>query len=79
MFEAGARPHPPRDLYRAYLAQNVVFIGCTGSATEPAPGMAVSGLAEESELSSGLPQLLYDRGRSPRPTPGQILVIGGQC
>ena len=27
MFEMGARPHPPRDLYRAYLAQSDVFIG----------------------------------------------------
>jgi Domain of unknown function (DUF4062) len=27
MFELGARAHPPRDLYRAYLAQSDVFIG----------------------------------------------------
>jgi Domain of unknown function (DUF4062) len=27
MFEAGARPHPPRDLYRAYLAQSDAFVG----------------------------------------------------
>jgi hypothetical protein len=27
MFEQGARSHPPRDLYRAYLAQSDVFIG----------------------------------------------------
>lgn len=27
MFESGARPHPPRDLYRAYLTQSDVFIG----------------------------------------------------
>lgn len=27
MFELGARPHPPKDLYRAYLAQSDVFIG----------------------------------------------------
>src|SRR5262245_51158716 len=27
MFEAGARPHPPRALYRAYLAQSDIFIG----------------------------------------------------
>ena len=26
-FEAGARPHPPRDLYRAYLEQSHIFIG----------------------------------------------------
>ena len=27
MFEAGARPHPPSDVYRAYLAQSDVFSG----------------------------------------------------
>jgi len=27
MFELGARPHPPRVLYRAYLDQSHVFIG----------------------------------------------------
>jgi hypothetical protein len=27
MFELGARPHPPRELYRAYLAQSHVFVG----------------------------------------------------
>ena len=27
MFELGARPHPPRSLYRSYLAQSDVFIG----------------------------------------------------
>jgi hypothetical protein len=27
MFETGARPHPPRDLYQAYLAQSDVFVG----------------------------------------------------
>jgi hypothetical protein len=27
MFELGARPHPPRELYRSYLAQSDVFVG----------------------------------------------------
>jgi uncharacterized protein DUF4062 len=27
MFELGARPHPARSLYRAYLAQSQVFAG----------------------------------------------------
>jgi Domain of unknown function (DUF4062) len=34
MFEMGARPHPPRDLYRAYLAQSDVFIGIYGIQTD---------------------------------------------
>src|SRR5215469_7984714 len=27
MFELGARPHPPRHLYRAYIEQSDVFVG----------------------------------------------------
>jgi hypothetical protein len=27
MFESGARPHPPRDVYRAYVAHSDVFVG----------------------------------------------------
>src|SRR2546429_7431523 len=27
LFESGARPYPPRELYRAYLAQSDIFIG----------------------------------------------------
>ena len=27
MFELGARPYPPRELYRAYLAQSDIFVG----------------------------------------------------
>jgi Domain of unknown function (DUF4062) len=58
LFELGARPHPPQDLYRAYLAQSDVFIGlywqCYGQA---GPGMQVSGLEEEFDLSRGLPRL----------------------
>ena len=27
MFEMGARPHAPRQLYREYLAQSQIFIG----------------------------------------------------
>jgi hypothetical protein len=29
-WQAGARPHPPRDLYRAYLGQSHIFIGLYG-------------------------------------------------
>ena len=27
LFESGARPYPPRELYRAYLAQSDIFVG----------------------------------------------------
>src|ERR1700751_2110374 len=66
MFEQGARPHPPRDVYRAYLAQSDVFIGLYWQQYgQAAPGMAVSALEEELELSWGLPGLLYVKGPAP--------------
>src|SRR5215470_16472688 len=27
LFESGARPYPPRELYRAYVAQRDIFVG----------------------------------------------------
>src|SRR6187401_2594449 len=43
MFELGARPHPPRSLYRAYLAQSDVFVGIYGDSYGwVAPGEPVS-------------------------------------
>jgi predicted ATPase len=66
MFEAGARPHPPRELYRAYLAQSDVFIGLYWQRYgQVGPGMQVSGLEEEFELSRGLPRLLYVKAPAP--------------
>jgi len=71
MFESGARPHPPRDLYRAYLTQSDVFIGLYWQRYGwIGPGMDISGLEEEFELSQALPRLLYVKvpaaGREPR-------------
>ncbi len=66
MFELGARPHPPRDLYRAYLAQSEVFVGVYGDRYGwVGPGMAVSGLEDELVLSAGMPRLLYVRTPAP--------------
>jgi predicted ATPase len=60
MFELGARPHPPRPVYRAYLAQSQVFVGIYWQSYGwVAPGEQVSGLEDEYELSAGLPRLLY--------------------
>lgn len=60
MFELGARPHPPRDLYRAYLAQSDVFVGVyAGSYGWVAPEEEVSGLEDEYRLSGDLPKLIY--------------------
>src|ERR1700759_1823264 len=66
MFELGARPHPPRELYRAYLAQSQVFIGIYWqSYGSVAPGERVPGLEDESRLATALPQLLYVKGPAP--------------
>jgi predicted ATPase len=66
LFELGARPHPPRDLYQAYLAQSDVFIGLYWqSYGQLVPGLQISGLEEEFELSGSLPRLLYVKGPSP--------------
>ncbi|GAA1239546.1 hypothetical protein GCM10009608_87580 [Pseudonocardia alaniniphila] len=65
-FEAGARPYPPRDLYQAYLAQSDVFVGVYGQRYGwIGPGMEVSGLEEEFELSRSLPRLLYVKAPAP--------------
>lgn len=60
MFEAGARPHPPRDLYRAYLTQSDVFVGIYGESYGwVAPDMDRSGLEDEYRLSGECPRLIY--------------------
>jgi predicted ATPase len=60
MFELGSRPHPPRELYRSYLAQSDVFVGLYWQSYGwVAPGKEVSGLEEEYELARELPKLIY--------------------
>jgi predicted ATPase len=60
LFELGARPYPPRDLYRAYLKQSDVFVGIYAESYGwVAPGMKVSGLEDEYRLSAGKPRLIY--------------------
>ncbi len=66
MFELGARPHPPRELYRAYLAQSDIFIGLYWQRYgQVGPGMELSGLEDEFERSRALPRLLYVKAPAP--------------
>lgn len=60
-FEAGARPHPPRDLYSAYLEQSHIFLGIYwNSYGWVAPGAQISGLEDEYRLcGSKKPKLIY--------------------
>ncbi|HEX2058123.1 MAG TPA: tetratricopeptide repeat protein [Actinomycetota bacterium] len=60
MFELGARPHPPRDLYRSYLAQSHVFLGIYWERYGwIAPGETISGLEDEYRLAAEMPKLIY--------------------
>src|SRR3989442_9784711 len=66
LFEIGARPHPPRDLYRAYLDQSHIFIGIYWQRYGwVAPGEAISGLEDEYRLSSNKPKLIYVKTPAP--------------
>jgi hypothetical protein len=71
VFEQGASPHPPRNLYRSYLDQSHVFVaiywqryGWIG------PDMDISGLEDEYRLSNGKPRLVYIKRPAPEREPG---------
>jgi predicted ATPase len=76
MFELGARPHPPRELYRAYLAQSDIFIGLYWQRYGwVGPGMDISGLEDEFRLSHSIPRLLYVKTPAPDQEPGLTTMI----
>lgn len=78
MFETGARPHPPRDVYQAYLAQSDVFIGVYWQRYGwVGTGMEISGLEEELQLSRGLPRLLYVKSPAPAREPRLADLLAG--
>ena len=77
MFELGARPYPPRPVYRAYLAQSQIFVGIYWQSYGwVAPGEEVSGLEDEYELSAGLPRLIYVKSSAPDREP-RLAANGG--
>jgi predicted ATPase len=66
LFELGARPHPPAELYRAYLEQSHVFVGVYWQSYGwIAPGETRSGIEDEYALSEGMPRLLYVKEPAP--------------
>ena len=70
MFELGARPHPPKDLYRAYLEQSDIFVGIYWQRYGwVAPDMDISGLEDEWRLSGDKPKLIYIKGPAPEREP----------
>jgi hypothetical protein len=74
MFEQGARPHPPRDMYRACLARSGVFIGLYWQRYGQAPprrgylgpGREVRPVGEAAEAA-----VCQGAGPRPRPAAGQ--------
>ena len=76
MVELGARPHPARDLYRAYIDQSDVFIGVYWERYGwVAPGMQISGVEDEYDLSAGTPRLLYVKHPAPDRDPQLTALI----
>lgn len=70
MFEQGARPHPPRALYRAYLEQSDVFIGLYWERYGwVAPAENVSGLEDEYAHAGSRPKLVYIKAPAPKREP----------
>src|SRR5260370_14575068 len=57
LFESGARPYPPRELYRAYVAQSDIFVGLYWQRYGwVAPTMPGSRLEDEYQLAGQEPQ-----------------------
>src|SRR5262249_52963144 len=77
-YESGARPHPPRPMYRAYLKQSQVFVGIYWQRYGwVAPGMEISGLEDEFRLAAGKPMLLYLKPPAPDQEPRLAAMIDG--
>jgi len=77
-YESGARPHPPRSMYQAYLAQSQVFVGIYWQRYGwVAPGMEISGLEDEYRLAAGMPMLLYLKRPAPELEPRLAAMIDG--
>ncbi|HEX2506198.1 MAG TPA: DUF4062 domain-containing protein [Gaiellaceae bacterium] len=76
MFELGARPHPPREVYRSYLEQSDVFVGICGDRYGwVAPDADISGLEDELLLGEKLPRLLYVRRPAPDRDPRLAAMV----
>src|SRR5207247_8410094 len=75
-YESGARPHPPRSMYQAYLEQSQVFVGIYWQRYGwVAPGMEISGLEDEYRLAAGKPMLLYLKRPAPDIEPRLAAMI----
>ena len=76
MFELGARPHPPRDLYRSYLAQSDIFVGIYWQSYGwVAPEMEISGIEDEFKLAGDRPRLIYVKEPAGQREPGLVNLL----
>jgi DNA replication protein DnaC len=67
MFEAGASPHPPGELYRAWLEQSQIYVGIFWESYGwVAPDMKISGIEDEYEIAKhfDLDRLVYVKNTS---------------
>jgi predicted ATPase len=70
LFELGARPHPPKELYLSYLRQSHVFLGIYWEQYGwIAPGETISGLEDEYLASGDKPRLVYVKSPAPARAP----------
>src|SRR5215470_5795127 len=76
MFEAGARPYPPRELYASYIAQSDIFVGIYWQRYGwVGPGQEISGLEDEYLLAHGKPALFYVKEPAPALEPGLAALL----
>ncbi|MGY1701564.1 DUF4062 domain-containing protein [Geodermatophilus sp. SYSU D00766] len=76
LFELGARPHPPRELYLAYLQQSHVFVGVYWQSYGwVAPGQELSGLEDEYLAAKDMPKLVYLKTPAPDRDPRLATMI----
>lgn len=78
LFETGARPYPPQELYRAYLGQSDIFVGIYWQSYGwMGPGMEISGLEDEFRQSEGMPRLVYVKAPAPEREPRLTEFLDG--
>jgi TolB-like protein/Tfp pilus assembly protein PilF len=78
LFETGARPYPPQELYRAYLGQSDIFVGIYWQSYGwMGPGMEISGLEDEFRQSEGIPRLVYVKAPAPDREPRLTEFLDG--
>ncbi|SNT62990.1 Predicted ATPase [Asanoa hainanensis] len=70
MAESAARPHPRRDINRAYLRESHLFVGIYWQGFGEPPGVA-----DEFELAADLPKLVYVKQPAPDRDPRLALLL----